>query len=145
LLELQAIEQAAAESYLIPFRAEHSQMNWLDALRERGMQAKRLADPVSMPAEPRQPKHEIKPVVVQTRSPQFSGDLGGCEIGYYSVSDGVLTMRDEKGAPLGKDHQLAPNDDPHRIAGRLTLAVWNNANRASDFTRPLYYPRRALA
>src|SRR4051812_27432331 len=111
-------------------------MSWLDTLRERGMQARRLADPASMPAESRQRKREIKPVVVQTRFPQFPGDLGGCEIGYYSVSDAVLIMRDERGAPLGKDHQLAPNDDPHRIAGRLTLAAWNNANGASDFTRP---------
>ena len=120
-------------------------MSWLDTLRERGMQARRLADPASMPAEPRQPKHEIKPVVVQTRTPQFSGDLGGCEIGYYSVSDGVLTMRDEKGTPFGKRHQLAPNDDPHRIAGRLALAAWNKANGGSDFKRPLHYPRKGLA
>jgi hypothetical protein len=117
-------------------------MSWLDTLRERAMQARRLADPASMPAEPRQPKHEIKPVVVQTRFPRFPGDPGGCEIGYYSVSDGVLTMRDE---PFGKGHQLAPNDDPHRIAGRLTLVAWNKANGDSDFTRPLNYRATGLA
>ncbi len=44
---------------------------------------------------------EIKEVVVQPRPPR-NGDAGACEIGFYSVSDGLLTMHNEKGQPIGK-------------------------------------------
>ena len=108
------------------------------------MQAKRLADPVSMPAEPRQPKPEIKTVWVQTR-PSRDGDAGGCEAGFYFVVDGVVKMCSESGKPTDKQYRLAPSDDAHRIAGRLTLQAWSKAAGESDFNRRLNYPKGSVA
>jgi hypothetical protein len=118
-------------------------MNWLDALRERGMQAKRLADPALMPAEPRQPKPEIKSVWVQTCASLGPGDPGAAEPAFYFVADGVLTMCDSTGKPTGKTNRLAADDHERRIAGRLWLQVWRKDE--SEFNRRLNYPRSAVA
>src|SRR6266704_2997963 len=101
-------------------------MSWLDTLLDRGMQAKQAAEPVAAPpaiARPRQPRPEIKTVWFQTRAPR-GGDAGAVELGYYSVADGVLTMRDESGKPTGQQHRLGPSDNERAIAGRLAKAGW---------------------
>jgi hypothetical protein len=108
-------------------------MNWLDNLLDRGMQAKRAADPVAGPpaiAKPRQPEPEIKTVCPQTRAPQRAGDPGECTIGYYSVVDGVLTMRDENGKATGKEYERV-------VASRMTIGAWRKIT--PDFNRPLQY------
>jgi hypothetical protein len=84
---------------------------------------------------------EIKTVWVQTAAPR-DGDAGGCEAGFYSVADGVVTMCDQDGRPNGKTWLLGPGDDPHKIAGRLTRAAW--AGRTRDFNRPLYYSKSGV-
>ena len=71
-----------------------------------------------VPVSPRQPKAEIKSLWVQT-SPQGRSDLGRCEAAFYSVADGVLTMRDENGTPMGKNCRLGLDDDERVIASRL--------------------------
>jgi len=117
-------------------------MSWLDNLLDRGNEAKRLADPVAARAVEwpaivkRQPKSEIKTVCPQTRAPR-NGDAGECAIGYYSVSDGVLTMRDKDGKPIGKGYRLGPGDNERVIACRLTIEAWRKIT--PDFNRPLRY------
>jgi hypothetical protein len=86
---------------------------------------------------------EIKEVVVQPRPPR-NGDAGACEIGFYSVSDGLLTMHNEKGQPIGKPYRLAAGDNERVVASRLTLAAWRKAVRTSDFNRPLGYARSGI-
>jgi hypothetical protein len=121
-------------------------MNWLDNLLDRGMEAKRAADPVAGPpaiAKPREPEPEIKTVCPQTRAPQRAGDPGECTIGYYSVSDGVVTMRDESGKATGKEYRLAPGDNERIIASRLTVEAWRKIT--PDFNRPLRYQTPGVA
>ena len=83
----------------------------------------------------------IKTVCPQTRAPR-NGDAGECAIGFYSVSDSVLTMHDEAGKPR-KTYRLGPNDDERLIASRLTLEAWRAAT--PDFNRPLNYQRSGVA
>jgi hypothetical protein len=99
--------------------------------------------PVAKLVRPRQPKPEIKSVWVQTRAPR-NGDTGEAEIAFYSVADGVLTMRDEKGQPNGKDYPLGPGDDARKIAGRLAREAWLK-DRGGEFNRPLHYPQPSVA
>jgi hypothetical protein len=81
---------------------------------------------------------------VHTR-PARDGDAGGCEAGFYVVVDGVVKMCSESGKPTDKQYRLGPNDDAHRIAGRLTLQAWSKAAGESDFNRPLHYDRGGYA
>jgi hypothetical protein len=114
-------------------------MSWLDQLLDRGKEAMRPVElPVAKPAKPRGPKPEVRSVWVQTHLPQ-NGDLGTVEAAYYFVADGVLSMCDENGKPMGKEHVLEPNDNAHRIAGRLARDVWQQSTGTSDFNRPLHY------
>lgn len=82
---------------------------------------------------------EIKSVWITTRFPREAGDPGEACCGHYSVADGVVTMRDEKGAPIGKQHRLGPDDDARQIAGRLAREAWVKARGQTDFNRPLGY------
>jgi hypothetical protein len=123
-------------------------MTWLDALLDRGREAKTAHAPhVTLPkpvvARAPRPKPEIKTVWMQTRAPRDEGDPGAAEPGFYSVADGVVTMHDENGKPTGQRQELGPNDDPHLIAGRLKRAAWLNTN--SDFNRRLRYPPLSIA
>jgi hypothetical protein len=117
-------------------------MGWLDALERRARQAVGVVPaapaPARQPAKP-QPTPVIKTVWMQTapaRSPDYPG---AAEPGFYSVTDGVLTMHDESGKPTGQRQQLGPADDPHRIAGRLRLEAWRKATGESNFNRRLDY------
>lgn len=118
-------------------------MSWLDTLLDRGNEARQLAAPAAPIATPRQAAPEIKSLWVQTRAPRDSTDPGGCEAGYYSVADGVLTMHDESGKPTGKEHRLGPGDDARQVAGRLTKEAWSKAT--PDFNRPLGYSTWSVA
>jgi hypothetical protein len=83
-------------------------------------------------------------VWVQTRAPS-GGDQGGCEAAYYSVADGVLTMRDEDGKPTGQTHRLEPGEDPRKVASRLRLRAWRKESGESDFNRVLRYGSAGVA
>ena len=113
-------------------------MGWLDNWIAE------LAPPAPLPTKcvtkPR-PNSVIKTVCPQTRAPR-NGDAGECAIGFYSVSDSVLTMHDEAGKPR-KTYRLGPNDDERLIASRLTLEAWRAAT--PDFNRPLNYQRSGVA
>lgn len=55
----------------------------------------------------------------------MNGDCGEAGVGFYSVTDGVLTMRDEKGKPTGKEYRLGPGDNEKVIASRLAKQAWS--------------------
>ena len=78
-------------------------------------------------------------------SPQGRSDLGQCEAAFYSMADGVLTMRDENGTPTGKSCRLAPGDNERVIASRLKLGSWRSGAGTSDFNRALDYSRHGIA
>lgn len=122
-------------------------MSWLDTLRDRGLQAKREAEPApSTPTVRRKAPIELRSVIVQTSyAHPDRGDPGAVEVGYYSVADGVLTMRDERGKALGKGQTLGPNDDPHVIAGRFVRAKWRASMGEGNFNRRLSHRPLRLA
>lgn len=116
-------------------------MGWLDNLYQRGAQAKQQSEPEARPVAPRipRPRPKLERVWIQTAAPRDSGDPGAAEIGYYTVQDGILTMRDENGKATGLSQELRPGDDPKRVAGRLARAAWAQEASKSDFNRPLHY------
>ena len=71
--------------------------------------------------------------------------MGRCEVAFYSVADGVLTMRDENGTPTGKNCRLGLDDDERVIASRLKLEWWRSGAGTSDFNRALDYSRHGIA
>jgi hypothetical protein len=82
-------------------------------------------------------------VWVQTVPARGPGDPGTAEPGLYFVSDGGLNLCDEDGKPARQTHQLKPDEDPRRIAGRLKKAAL--ALTQSDFNRSRYYPQSVVA
>jgi hypothetical protein len=85
----------------------------------------------------------IKMVTVQTRE-CIEGDAGEVVRGYYTVTDGVLTMCNEDGRPTGKPCKLQPGDDPRIVAKRLLRQQMLKAP-ASDFNRKITYQRSGIA
>jgi hypothetical protein len=80
---------------------------------------------------------------VQTSSPNpETGYPGSVEVGYYSVQDSIVTMRDGDGKPTGKRQQLAAGEDPHRVAWRLKRDAYKA--RTPNFYRRLEYPRTGI-
>ena len=68
---------------------------------------------------------EVHRVTIQLRRPTV-GDPGQISEGFYTVSDGILTMTNPAGEPVDPDqfrHTLKPGDDPAAIAGILTRKV----------------------
>jgi hypothetical protein len=123
-------------------------MSWLDAILTRTKEASSPAPAVpvvvSEVAIPTS-KPEIKLVWFQTGYPFGPGDTGSAEAAYYSVADGLLTMRDEAGKPTGTTYRLG-KEDPRNVARRLGRDAWNKAHGAmSDFNRPNHYQPLGIA
>ncbi|WP_409188784.1 hypothetical protein [Bradyrhizobium sp. RDM4] len=116
-------------------------MSWLDTLKGRAQEAKAKPAEARPAPKPRQPRPEIRCVWIQTRAPDYErGEEGNVEPGYYTVSDGVLTMRDAAGKSTGAKHVLGPDDNERVIASRLTREAWQKAGGGgSDFNRRLDY------
>jgi hypothetical protein len=87
---------------------------------------------------------EIKAVIITTKQPR-GDDPGACEIGHYTVANGMVVMCDEDGRKTGKRLALGPGDDPDKVAGRLLREQWLRRGGESDFNRPLIYPRSGVA
>jgi hypothetical protein len=142
-------------------------MSWLDTLLVRGHEARHVEPPYApervrpiarrpvakhAPHTPEVPQvsalpanAEIKAVIITTRSPRDEGDPGACEIGHYSVVDGVVVMCSEDGKPTGKKQRIGSGEDPQRIASRLAKEAWVKTRGDADFNRPLSYPRAGIA
>jgi hypothetical protein len=98
---------------------------------------------------------EIKQVTVMPRNPSGDrGDLGSCEVGYYTESDGLLTMVSGTGEPLRGANgeritaRLEPGGESERaVAMRLTLGHWRatSDDDPNGFNRPLRYSKAGLA
>jgi hypothetical protein len=120
-------------------------VNWLDTLLARGREAKGTAsvDPLlaRQPAKP-QLKPDIQAVSVQTTAP-FGSSPGAITVGFYSVQDDVVVMRDEAGLPTGKRQDLRAGEDPRQVAYRLTRESWKA--KAPDFNRRLNYRPLGIA
>ncbi len=121
-------------------------MSWLDTFLERGKEAQRQPAelPVPKPVKPRS-KPEIKCAWFQTRPPHGDQDCGEVEAVCYSVADGVLTVCDEHGRPIGTVHHLRDGEDPKATAVRLARASWIKSAGTSDFNRPLNYQPWGIA
>jgi hypothetical protein len=85
----------------------------------------------------------IKMVTVQTRE-CIEGDAGEVVRGYYTVTDGALTMCNEDGKSTGKLCRLQPGDDPRIVATRL-LRQQMLKQPVSDFNRKITYQRSGVA
>jgi hypothetical protein len=91
---------------------------------------------------------EIKTCHVITRNPTSKGDLGACEIGYYTVSDGILTVVTGAGEPLRgasgeriTERLVLGGESERAVAMRLALGHWRSGRdeTADAFNRPLSY------
>jgi hypothetical protein len=100
-----------------------------------------LNDVEPVAAVTRQARPEIKSVTITIRQPRHDGDPGAVEVGFYSVSDGVLTMHDASGKPAGS-HPL--KGDAATFARALTRARWEQSGE-SAFNQPLDYKRLGVA
>jgi hypothetical protein len=98
---------------------------------------------------------EIKEASAIVANPVTRGDTGRATVGFYTVSDGILTMTDGDGKPVRRRHsgdvyrhELKDGDDPVAIAKRLTLAIWRSntgGDASGGFNRRLHYPDIGLA
>jgi len=127
-------------------------LTWLDTLLSRGSEAKRAVTDVTHVTRPqpdrgeihREEPVEIRHVTIQTSAPR-DGHPGSIVVGYYSVSDGVVTMHDEDGKATGQRDRVGPNEDPRQVAYRLRRATWRNSLGECNFNRPLHYPPLSIA
>jgi hypothetical protein len=97
---------------------------------------------------------EIKSVIVATSHPIGKGDTGQCAQGWYTLSDGVVTMCDSDGVPLRDSmsgamivHRLVDGEHPVVIAKRLTLRIHRSERGDDDkgFNRPIRYSSKGIA
>src|SRR5262245_37272484 len=76
-------------------------------------------------------KPEVHLVIVEIELPSPRCPGGRSTRGHYIVTNGTVILTDPQGEPAadmsGKtyEHKLAPNDDAHQIAGRLTKQLYN--------------------
>jgi len=126
-------------------------MGWLDEWLSGPKEAPSIEVPAARNGVAREAMPTAKPEPVEIREvwfqirPCHNGDLGAVEAAFYSVSNGVLTMRDEKGAPTGKQCRLGPKDDPARVAATMGRQAWAAKVPTSDFNRPLDYGQQWMA
>lgn len=88
--------------------------------------------------------------IIANPNPAIPGDTGRISVGYYIVTDGVLTMTDSKGAAVRNPHngercthKLADGEDSRAIASRLTKKIRTaraGGDAAAAFNQPLTYP-----
>jgi hypothetical protein len=122
-------------------------MSWLTVLSSRAIEARADTVPVRTgqegvrhPPDERESKPEIQHVWFTTRRPRNEHDLGEVEGCYYSIADGVVTLCDEDGKPIGEPYQLRPDEDPKNVAARLGAEAWRKARGDGPGKQPLSYP-----
>jgi|SRR5271170_6596899 len=88
---------------------------------------------------------DVKSVTVATRNPS-GNDLGSVEIGFYTLSDGLVTMTDCEGLPLRNangdlmTHRLGAGENHVTIAKRMRLKMWRDENDdGNGFNRRIDY------
>ena len=100
---------------------------------------------------------EVYQVYIDIKLPS-GNDPGRVAYGFYTVTDGVVTMTNRKGEPAHDDtgktytQKLEPNDDAYVIAGRLTRQLRDAlrgknhpsagfSSGGGNFSRALDYPK----
>jgi hypothetical protein len=109
---------------------------WLDKLEKHGKQArKRKSDVAPAALVP-----VVQEIIVSVRpANERTGDPGEAAISWYFVQDGMLTMCDENGKPLGdKETAAVTAENARAVAVQMTRRRWSES-RASDFDGPLTY------
>lgn len=119
-------------------------MSWLDTLRDRGLQAKRAAEPAApealQVAQPTPtPKREIQSAWVQIAAARLPEYPGAVEAVFYFVEHGAVHLCNETGKPAGPNLALKPKDNPREVAGMLFLSKWNSAPANARFNQPMHY------
>ena len=99
-------------------------------------------------------KPTIYTVTAIVSMPSKREPLGRLTHGFYTVVDGVLTMTDRDGQPAedatGKryTHRLAPNEDEHAVASKMTKelrkALRSKSEPVAGFSGKINYPKRAI-
>lgn len=91
-------------------------------------------------------------VTVATRNPSgMPGDLGSCEVGFFTLDDDLVTLVEGDGIPIRKSNgeritaRVRPSENYRQVASRLVLARWRESDAASDFNRPLRYGASGVA
>jgi hypothetical protein len=91
-------------------------------------------------------RNRINEITVATRNPSGQpGDVGSCEVGFFTVDDDLLTLVEGDGMPVrdaGGERitaRLRAGEGVRTVASRLILARWRASDAASDFNRPLHY------
>lgn len=92
-------------------------------------------------------RNRINEITVATRRPSGApGDLGSCEIGFFTIDGDLLTLVEGDGVPIRTRNgeritaSLTAGESARKVASRLLLARWRATDAASDFNRPLHYP-----
>jgi hypothetical protein len=96
---------------------------------------------------------EVHSVWATVRRPMDENDLGQVTAGYYTLTDGVLTMTDSKGAAVrdrsGEKYlrKIEPGEDARAIASRLTIEIYRmlRGGTAPGFGGPINYPKSGVA
>ena len=110
--------------------------SWLDKLEKHGKQARKRKSDVT----PAAPAPVVQEIIVSVRpANERTGDPGEAAISWYFVQDGMLTMCDENGKPLGdKETAAVTAENARAVAVQMTRRRWSES-RASDFDGPLNY------
>jgi hypothetical protein len=89
-------------------------------------------------------------ITVTTRNPSGEpGDLGSCEVGFFTLDDDLVTLVEGDGIPIRKSDgeritaRVRPSENPRQVASRLVLSHWRNQRDSGEavpgFGRPLHY------
>jgi hypothetical protein len=96
---------------------------------------------------------EVKQVAAILANPGPHDPTGRVTIGYYVLTDDVLTMTDSKGAPVRSrggdkyEQKIKEGDNVTLIAQRLTMKIYRSrtGNDVAGFNRPLVYRPLGIA
>jgi hypothetical protein len=120
-------------------------MNWLDALLDRGREAKADSPPLPKRVIAEQPaKPEVQVTWAQTSYADLeAGDPGAVIVIHYTVQGNTVTLTDEKGLPTAHKGTIRSGETAIQIAKRIALANWSATSE--PFSRPLKYRPLGIA
>jgi hypothetical protein len=120
-------------------------MNWLDALLDRGREAKAEPPPLPTSVQTEQPaKPEVQVTWAQTAPANLeTGDPGAVIVIHYTVDENTVTLTDEKGLQTAHKGTIRNGETAIQIAKRIALAKWGSTSE--PFNRPLKYRPLGIA
>ena len=113
-------------------------MNWLDALLDRGREAKRAITDVTPVTHSQPDRGEVQVTWAQTRHADLeTGDPGAVIVVHYTVEGNTVALTDESGRQTGHKSIVRAGETAIQIAKRMALAKWSATTE--PFNRPLKY------